>query len=157
MVVTDGAAGRESHPDGRRGLCPVSGVEHEILFRDHAPFVRRHIAAVEPTGNLVVENLLGRGVGPVVADQVPRQLQDRELIERHVAVESVDHPLPVGPHFAVVVEVDAVRVGVAGVVEPVAAAVLAPFEAGKQRVDEPLVGVGMGIRDERIDDGRLGR
>ena len=58
--------------------------------------------------------------------QVAGQLLDRELVERHVAVEGVDDPVAIGPDLAVVVEVDAVRVGIAGGVEPVAAAVLAP-------------------------------
>ena len=49
-----------------------------------------------------------------------------------VAVEGVDHPVAVRPHLAVVVEVDAVRVGVAGRIEPVAGAVLAPVRRGQQ-------------------------
>ena len=155
MVVADGAAGRQAEPDGRRRLRAIPRVEHDVFLVDDAALVSCHVASVEAAGNSVVEDLIGRGVGAVVAHEVAGQLQDRELVERHVAVEGVDHPLPVGPHLAVVVEVDAVGVGVAGVVEPVAAAVLAPFEAGKQRVDEPVIRVRMRIGHEGVDDGRL--
>ena len=93
----------------------------------------------------------------MVLHEVARQLQDRELIERQVAIEGAHHPLPVGPHFTKIIVVDAVRVGVSRVVKPVAAAVLAPLEARKQRIDEPFVGVGGGVGDEGVDDRRLWR
>ena len=67
--------------------------------------------------------------------QVAGELLDGELVERQVAVEGVDDPVAVGPDLAVVVEVDAVRVGVAGGVEPVAAAVLAPVRRCQQPLD----------------------
>ena len=70
-----------------------------------------------------------------VGQQVAGQLFDGELVERHVAVEGVDHPVAIRPDLAVVVEVDAVGVGVAGGVEPVAAAVLAPVRRGQQLID----------------------
>ena len=88
-------------------------------------------------------------------DQIARQLQHGELVERHVAVEGVDHPLPVGPHLPLVVEVDAVGVGVAGIVEPVPGPLFAPFEPGQQPVDEPFVGIGRGVGDKGLHDGRL--
>ena len=56
-------------------------------------------------------------------------------------VEGLDHPVAVGPHLAVVVDVDAVRVGVAGRVEPVAGAVFAPLRRCQQAVDQLLVSV----------------
>ena len=52
---------------------------------------------------------------------------------------------------------DAVRVGVAGGVEPVAAAVLAPVRRRQQPVDVLLVGVGRLVVDERLDVFRAGR
>ena len=156
VVVAHGAAGSEAEPHGRRRLCAVAGVEHGVFLGNHSAFVRRDVAAVEAAGDLVVEDLVGRGIRAVVLHEIAGQLQDRELIERHVAVERVDHPLPIGPHLAEVVEVDAVGVAVACVVEPVAAAMLAPLEAREQRIDEPLVGVGVGVVHESIDEGGLG-
>ena len=157
MIVADGTAGRQPHPDRRRGLGAITGVENEVFLRDRAPLAGRDIAAVEAAGDPIVENLLGRRGLAVVGHQIAGQLQDRELVERHVAVECIHHPLPVGPDLAVVVDVDAVGVAVPGIVEPVAAAVLAPLEARKHRVDEPVVGIGVRIGNEGIYDRRLRR
>ena len=132
VIVADGAARRQSHPDGRGGFGPVPRVEHEILLIDRSPFARRDVAAVEAASNPVVEDLIGGGAGAVVLHEIARQLQDRELIERQIAIKGGHDPLPVGPHFAKVVDVDAVRVGVSRVVEPVAAAMFAPLEAREQ-------------------------
>ena len=157
VVVADGAAGRQPHPDRRRGLGTIPRIEDEVFLSDDAPLVRRHVAAVEAAGDPVVEDLFRRGSLAMVGHEVAGKLQDRELVERHVAVERIHHPLPVGPHLAEVVEVDAVRVGIAGIVEPVTAAVLAPLEARKHRVDEPVVGIGVRVGYEGIYDRRLRR
>ena len=61
-----------------------------------------------------------------VWQKVAGEVFDCELVEVHVLVEGVDHPVAIGPHLAIVVHMDAVRVGVACVIQPVAAAVLAP-------------------------------
>ena len=58
-----------------------------------------------------------RGVG----QQVAGDLLDGESIEGHIAVEGVDDPIAIAPHVAMVVDVVAVGVGVAGQVEPVRA------------------------------------
>ena len=77
-----------------------------------------------------------------VRQQVAGELLDGELVERQIAVERVDHPIAIGPHLAVVVEVDAVRVAVARGVQPVAGAVFAVVRRGEIAVHHALVGVG---------------
>ena len=52
--------------------------------------------------------------------------------KRQVAVERLDDPVAIGPHLAVVVEVQAVRVGVARGIEPVAGAMLALVRRGHE-------------------------
>ena len=52
---------------------------------------------------------------------------------------------------AVVVDVDAVGVGIAGGVEPIAAAVLAPSRAGQQPVHQLFVGIRRRIVDEPLN------
>ena len=156
MVVADGAARREPHPDRGGRLRAIPRGEHEVFLGDDAPFVRRHVAAVEAAGDLRVENGVDVATRQFLRDEISGELQDREPVERHVLVEGADYPLPVGPHLAEVVEVDAVGVAVAGIVEPVAAAVLAPLRLHEQAVDEPFVGVGVGVGHERLHVGRLG-
>ena len=58
--------------------------------------------------------LIERGVG----QQVARDLFDRELVEGHVLVKSLDQPVPVGPDAAPVVFFIAVRIGIAHKIEP---------------------------------------
>ena len=121
VIVAHRAAGRQAHPHLRRRLRAVARVEHGVLFVDRAAFAGRDVAAVEAGADLLLERR--------VRQQVAGQVFDRELIERHVRVERLDHPIAVRPHLAEVVDVDAVRVGVAGRVEPVPAAMLAPLAA----------------------------
>ena len=156
MVVADGAARREPHPDRGGRLRAIPRGEHEVFLGDDAPFVRRHVAAVEAAGDLRVENGVDVATRQFLRDEISGELQDREPVERHVLIEGADYPLPVGPHLAEVVEVDAVGVAVAGIVEPVVAAVLAPLRLHEQAVDEPFVGVGAGVSHERLHVGRLG-
>ena len=74
-----------------------------------------------------------------------------ELIERHVAVERVDHPVAVLPDVAAVVLLVAVGVGVAGEVEPRPRPALAVVRRRQQPIDDALVGVGRRVGDERVD------
>ena len=96
-------------------------------------FVGRDVAAMEAGGDLLVERRIGQ--------QVAGQLLDGELVERQIAVEGLDHPVAIGPDLAVVVDVDAVRVAVAGRVQPVARAMLAVMRRGEIAVDHVFVGV----------------
>ena len=51
---------------------------------------------------------------------------DREPIKRLIAVEGSDDPIAVCPDFPVVVDVNAVRVGITSGIQPIAATVFAP-------------------------------
>ena len=87
-----------------------------------------------------------------VRQQVTRDLLERELVEGQVAVERVDHPVAVGPHLAVVVDVDAMGVGIARGVQPVASAVLAVALGGEQDVKVALVGARLVVVHEGVHD-----
>ena len=76
--------------------------------------------------------------------QVAGQLLDREPVERQVAVEGADDPVAKRPGLAEVVEVIAVGVGIAGRVEPVASAMLAPPGRVEQPGHQRFVSVGRG-------------
>ena len=65
------------------------GVE-AVLQRIDAAFLVDHRVAVESGG----DDLIGGGVGK----EVPGELLDGELIERHVGVERIDHPIAPRPH-----------------------------------------------------------
>ena len=80
-----------------------------------------------------------------------------ELVERHVAVEGVDHPIAPARHVAAAVDVVAVRVGIAGGVEPVEGHPLAVVRRGQQAIDQLFVGIGTRVGQKGIDLGRRRR
>jgi len=120
-----------------------------VLFRDTSAFAVDHVVAVEPGGD---ELLFGR-----FRQQVARQLLDGELIERHVAVEGLDHPVAIGPNLAVVVEVQTVGVAVAGGIEPEPGHVLTVAGRLEQPVHQPLVGARLFVGQELADLAERGR
>src|SRR4029077_2723938 len=80
-----------------------------------------------------------------IRHHVTRNLLDYELIERHIAVQSVDHPVAVPPHQARCVDGVPVEIGIASHVEPVTAPSLAVVRRIEQPVDDAFVGVSASI------------
>ena len=117
VVVADGAAGGEAEPRLHRRAGAIDGVAIHPLLGDRSAFAGRDVAAVEAgRGQLIVR---------WHRQQIAGELLDREAVVRQVLVECLDHPVAILPHLAFVVEVQAVRVGVAGQIEPVAGHLLA--------------------------------
>ena len=87
-----------------------------------------------------------------IRQQIASQALDRKLVEWLVGIESPDDPVAVGPHFAIVVKVHAVRVGVPRVVQPVAAAVLTPALRRQQSIHELFIRVRRSVFQERLHD-----
>ena len=83
-----------------------------------------------------------------VRQQVAGDLLDRELVERHVAIQRIDHPVAILPHLARRVDGVAVGIGVARHIEPVAAPALAVVRRSEQSVDHALIGVGPRVGKE---------
>ncbi len=117
VVMALRAVGGQAQVDPADRLHAVGGIVGEVLLDDGAAFIGRGVAPLQTGG----DQLRLRRIGQEVAGQ----LLDRERVERLVRVEGFDDPIAVGPHLAGVVEVQAVGVGVAGRVEPIAGAVLA--------------------------------
>ena len=146
VIVAGGAADGQPHEDVAYRLGPVLGIDRLVLLRNDPALVGRDVVALEPGGDELIQARLGQ--------QVAGELLHGELVERLVPVEGPDHPVAVGIHLSVVVDVDPVRVAVARRVEPVAGTVLAPLLRGEQPVDELLVGVRRRIVQERIQQRR---
>ena len=83
-----------------------------------------------------------------IRQQVAGELFDRELFERQVAIEGIDHPIAVHPDLTLSVGVVAVRIGVAGDVEPVPAPALAIGGRIKQALHNAFVGAWRGVFDK---------
>jgi hypothetical protein len=140
VALRAGDRGAEPHGTGR-----VDAIDERLPTRlldvDAALLVQEGVA-VEARRDA----LFARGVRQHVAGQ----LLDREPVERHVAVERVDHPVAVLPHRPEAVLLVTVRVGVPGEVEPRPRPPLAVMRRGEQAIDDALVGVRGGVGEEGV-------
>ena len=110
MVVAASAADREPHPHGGGRIDAIDGV-FEQEFVDRNSFLRV-VAVVAIEGGR--DKLLVRRLG----EQVACELFDRELIERHSAIERLDDPVAPPPHFSRAVVLISVGVGITGRLQP---------------------------------------
>ena len=97
-----------------------------------------------------------------LGQQVAGELLDRELVERHVVVQGFDDPIAIGPHLALAVDRVAVAVGIAGLVEPVAAPAFAVVGGGEELFDVRCIGplsvsLSLCLSFELADGGMEGR
>ena len=134
VVVAAAAVHREPHPGGTRGLDAVDDVLGEPFFDDATSLAVKAVVAVEGRGHDLVAVRFRQ--------EVAGELFDREGVERLVAVEGFDDPVSIGPHRALGVALETVRVGVAGEVEPLYRHVLAVVRRSQQAVE----GLGPGFR-----------
>lgn len=104
VIVALRAIGGEAEVDPADGLDAVCGIEGEVFFVDGSTFIGGDVAALESGG----DELLGGGIG----EEISSDLVGGELVEREVVVEGGDDPIAVGPHFAIVIEVHAMGVGI---------------------------------------------
>ena len=143
MVVALGAAQGRAQPDRRDVAHPVGGVLGHVFLGLRPALLGRLEQPVVARGDA---GLVGRP-----RQQVAGELLDREPVERLVGVERADHVVAEQPDVDVVVAVIALRVGEPDQVEPEDRHPLAVVGRGQQPVDQPLVGVGRVVADERVD------
>ena len=126
MVVALGAFEGGAKPDGTGGVDAVDDLIDAAFFGLSTRFDVGGGAAMKAGG----DDLLGRSVG----QQVAGDLLQRELIEGHVRIQRVHHPVAPGPDFAQIIALETVRVGIAGEVEPRACPADAEFFGGEEAV-----------------------
>ncbi len=143
VIVALGAADRQAQKDRARGGHAVEQRLDAVLLLIHAAFLVDHGVAMEAGGDFLIE----RGV----RQQVASQLLDRELIERHVAVERVDHPIAVMPHHARIVIAKSVGVGIARGVQPVAAPALAVMRRSQQAIHKAVICIRTAVGEKGVD------
>ena len=149
VVVALGTSERQPHPDGRGRADPVDhGMEAKLERIDPALFVE-HRVAVKSRGH----DLIARRVGQHVA----RQLLDRKLVERQIAIQRRDHPVAIGPDDARFVFLVAIGVGIAGEVQPATCPAFSIVRRGQQPIDESLVSVRRRVVHEGVDLGNRRR
>ena len=143
VVVAARAVKGHPHEDCPRRHDSVDDVSYVNLILDRAALAGRHMAAVEACRD---ELIIGR-----VGDEVTGELLDDELVVRLARVKRVDDPVAVSPHFAVVVQVQPVRISVPCGVEPEAGHVLTEGRRREQAVHKFFIGLRRVVLQERVD------
>ena len=141
---------------GRRISCPLALCLGGERVRVRGSFfcfqTWQSLSTARPPHPSLLLRRRGRGdCRRTARQQVPRELLDRELIKRLIAVEGVDHPVSVTPHEARPVGLVAVRVGIACGVEPDRGHPFPVAGRRQQPVDLFLKGIRRRVTDERID------
>ena len=149
MGVTSGTAHRQPQPDGRRGLEPVKRVFRLILIDDRAPLSCAHVCPDVTRGHLLFHRRLRH--------QITRQLVDRELVERHVPVIRLNHPVAPLPHAPLRVDVIPVRIRIPRRIHPVMRHVFAIRRRFQEPVHQSLVCLRPIVRQIRVHLLRSGR
>ena len=133
MIVADGALAGEAEPGIHHRGGAIERVAEDVFGIDRAALARRDIAAIEAGG----DELLLRRVG----QQIARDLLDGELIERQIAVVSIDHPIAIRPDRALVIQMQPVRVAIARLVQPMMGHLLAIARRSEQPIHHLFVSV----------------
>ena len=136
----------QSKKHGAGGGHAIDDVIDAILLKVDAALEVDRRVAMEAGGNQLVRGGLGQ--------QIARKLIHGELVEGHVEVEGVDHPIAIFPNFAGRINGIAIRIGIASLVEPVPSPALAVVGRGEQTVHLPFVGAGLRIGQEGGEFGR---
>ena len=150
VVVALGAADGAAEPHGGGRVHAIhERFVHRLVGIDTAFFVRHRVAVEAGRDFLILGPLLVAALWQHVAGD----LLDRELVERQIAVERVDHPVAILPDAAPVVLLVAVRVGVAGEIQPRTRPPLAVARRGQQAIDDAVVGVRRRVGEEGVELG----
>ena len=100
----------ESHPNSACRVDPVDYVFDGVLRSNDAAFIVDAVISIESRG----QNLALIGI----RQHVSGQLLNCKLIERHIVVEGIDHPVAPWPHEAFPVRLVATCVGVTSRLQP---------------------------------------
>ena len=146
MVVALRAGHRQTQPGGACCIDAIEEVVEPLLLGDRAPLAVEEMVAIEAGGDFLLHGRVGK--------QVAGQLLDRELVKRHVGIERLHHPIPPDPLPRVAILLESVGVGIPCGIEPREGHPLAVVRTRQESVDEPFVGLRIGIGHEGVDFSR---
>ena len=143
MGVALGAGRGQAEPGCACGAHPIDHRQIPKLKRVDAAFLVDHRVAMEAGGDDVIDRRFRQ--------HVAGDLPNRKRVEGHVVVERPDHPVAVGPDLAGPILLVAVGIGIAGKIQPAAGPPLTIPGAGKQPINEPLIGVFRSVRQKGLE------
>ena len=131
MIVADRTSTSQPQKCLDRRARAIHGIAKLKLFGDSTTLGSRNIASIETR-----RNQLRRGR---IRKQVTGELLDGELIEWHVLVVSVDHPIAIRPYQPVVVQMQSMRVTITSYIQPMLGHLLPVMRGSKQLIDISFV------------------
>ena len=143
MIVAHRATGRQRQPSRRHRAGPIDRVSVVVLRVDRSTFARRDIASVEPSGNELIERRF--------FEEITRELLDGKLIEGQIPIEALDDPIAISPHLSLVVQMQAVGIGIASDIEPVPGHLLAIAVRLQVPIHHFLISLRRGVGQVRLD------
>ena len=132
--MADCALNGQAHERSAHRCDPIQHVAGVALFRERRADVNDQVQTMEARGHQLVSRRLGI--------QIAGQLVTREVVVGQVVIEGSNHPVAIGRHLAIVIVVDAVGVGEAHQVQPIAGHVLAVVWTIEQSVHDFAIGIG---------------
>ena len=155
MVVATGTAEREPEERLAEGVDAVVGPVGVVLADVHR---RVHLLAQIPEAGAHDRTIAAGRVEPRIGHQVAGDLLADEAVVGEVVVEGVDNPVSIPPGVRdLVVELVAAGLGEPDDIEPVAGEPLAEVGRGEQGIDVCLEAARVGVGDDAVDVGRIGR
>jgi hypothetical protein len=140
VIVALGTPDRESQKGGAGGCQPIHDrLDPELFPVDPALLVDLGVS-VETGGDFFLVARIG--------EHVASELLDHELVEGKVAVDRVDHPVPIEPDVPRCVDAVSVRIGIPRDVQPPAGPAFSVPWRFKQSLNEPGIRVGARIVHE---------
>ena len=134
MIVTAAAFHRQAQEHTRSGRGSIDDAFDAPFLGDDAALIIDAVIAIETGRHAIIDRR--------VRQQIAGQLLDRELIERHVAVVSVDHPVAPLPHVPLGVGLISVRIGIPRIIQPLHRHLLTVSRRCKQPIDHLLICIG---------------
>ena len=134
VIVAAGATHRQAQPNRGGRLNPIGHILHPKFFVNDAAFGVGPVIPVEGRSNELVPGSVGH--------HVTRDLFNGELVEGHVAVEGVNHPIAPTPHIAHAVSRIPVGVAIARRIQPAHRHSLTVSRRPEETVHQVFIGMG---------------
>ncbi len=138
----------KAEKSGAERVYPIDHVSDSIFFLNNPAFLVLHMEPIESGGKLL---FLCR-----VRKKIARDLIRAKLVERHVLIEGLDHPVAVRPNRPVPIHLVSVGVRVTREIEPVGRHPFSVTRGSEQAIDHLFVCFRGMIRNKSINFRRGG-
>ena len=148
VIVAHRATRGQAQKYLRRRFCSIPRIKNKVFFGNGSAFAGGDVATIKTGGDLLVQSRLRQ--------EVPGELLQGELVKGHILIHCPHNPLSIAPHFAKIVKVNSMAIGIPGGVQPIPTPMFPPLRLGQKLIDKPFIGIGGGVRDKRFHHQHIG-